>query len=328
MMGEIGGTDEQEAAEFIKTHMKKPVVGFIAGQTAPPGRRMGHAGAIISGSAGTAAEKIAAFEAAGMGVAKRPMDFVELLKARMYTTAMAPGRSTLAACGVRPGARRDLRGTVPKRLRDAVLRNGILLSTTLRRWSSAKCRIATCSWNIRPSRWCSSRFRGWSAPRLPMYYVWYQVQVVVADLVVSRALAARERGHLRRGSACAVHRAVARRWSDHTSAVRHLSGGVDAVAVVCHASRRNVASGCCSPWAMTKVYPAFWRPCFSCSATRRSCRAFVAPRSFSRHVRRRALAAPVVAPASLRPDVRLPLRTWVQLDSIYATIAFAARRSD
>ena len=80
MIGEIGGTDEQDAAKFVKEHMKKPVVGFIAGQTAPPGRRMGHAGAIISGSAGTAAEKIAAFEAAGMGVAKRPMDFVELLK--------------------------------------------------------------------------------------------------------------------------------------------------------------------------------------------------------------------------------------------------------
>jgi succinyl-CoA synthetase alpha subunit len=83
MMGEIGGTDEQEAAEFVRKHMKKPVVGFIAGQTAPPGRRMGHAGAIISGSAGTAAEKIEAFEKAGMGVARRPIDFVELLKARM-----------------------------------------------------------------------------------------------------------------------------------------------------------------------------------------------------------------------------------------------------
>jgi succinyl-CoA synthetase alpha subunit len=83
MMGEIGGTDEQQAAEFVKQHMKKPVVGFIAGQTAPPGRRMGHAGAIISGSSGTAAEKIAAFEAAGMGVAKRPVDFVELIKARL-----------------------------------------------------------------------------------------------------------------------------------------------------------------------------------------------------------------------------------------------------
>jgi succinyl-CoA synthetase alpha subunit len=80
MMGEIGGTDEQDAAAFVRTHMKKPVVGFIAGQTAPPGRRMGHAGAIISGSSGTAAEKIAAFEAAGIAVAKRPVDFVELIK--------------------------------------------------------------------------------------------------------------------------------------------------------------------------------------------------------------------------------------------------------
>ncbi len=83
MMGEIGGTDEQEAAEFIKKHMKKPVVGFIAGQTAPPGRRMGHAGAIISGSSGTAAEKLEAFAAAGMGIAKRPMDFVELIRERL-----------------------------------------------------------------------------------------------------------------------------------------------------------------------------------------------------------------------------------------------------
>jgi succinyl-CoA synthetase alpha subunit len=83
MMGEIGGTDEQEAAEFVRKRMKKPVVGFIAGQTAPAGRRMGHAGAIISGSAGTAAEKIDAFEKAGMGVARRPIDFVTLLKERM-----------------------------------------------------------------------------------------------------------------------------------------------------------------------------------------------------------------------------------------------------
>ena len=83
MMGEIGGTDEQEAAEFVRTQMKKPVVGFIAGQTAPPGRRMGHAGAIISGSQGTAAEKIEAFRSAGMGIARRPADFVALVKERM-----------------------------------------------------------------------------------------------------------------------------------------------------------------------------------------------------------------------------------------------------
>ncbi|HEY2851669.1 MAG TPA: succinate--CoA ligase subunit alpha [Gemmatimonadaceae bacterium] len=83
MMGEIGGTDEQDAARFVREKMKKPVVGFIAGQTAPPGRRMGHAGAIISGSSGTAAEKIGAFEAAGIGVAKRPRDFVDLLRERL-----------------------------------------------------------------------------------------------------------------------------------------------------------------------------------------------------------------------------------------------------
>jgi succinyl-CoA synthetase alpha subunit len=83
MMGEIGGTDEQEAAKFVKEHMTKPVVGFIAGQTAPPGRRMGHAGAIISGSSGTAAEKIEAFREAGMGVASRPVDFVELIQAQL-----------------------------------------------------------------------------------------------------------------------------------------------------------------------------------------------------------------------------------------------------
>ncbi|HEY2804663.1 MAG TPA: succinate--CoA ligase subunit alpha [Gemmatimonadales bacterium] len=83
MMGEIGGTDEQQAAEFVQKHMKKPVVGFIAGQTAPPGRRMGHAGAIISGSAGTAAEKMAAFAAAGIAVMKRPADVVGLVRERL-----------------------------------------------------------------------------------------------------------------------------------------------------------------------------------------------------------------------------------------------------
>ncbi len=83
MIGEIGGTDEQEAARFVREMMTKPVVGFIAGQTAPPGRRMGHAGAIISGSAGTAAEKMQAFEENGVGVAKRPIDVVELLKRAM-----------------------------------------------------------------------------------------------------------------------------------------------------------------------------------------------------------------------------------------------------
>jgi succinyl-CoA synthetase alpha subunit len=83
MIGEIGGTDEQQAAEFAKREVKKPIVGFIAGQTAPPGRRMGHAGAIISGSSGTAAEKMAAFEKAGISVMKRPADVVPLLNERL-----------------------------------------------------------------------------------------------------------------------------------------------------------------------------------------------------------------------------------------------------
>jgi len=83
MIGEIGGTDEQQAAEFVKEKVKKPVVGFIAGQTAPPGRRMGHAGAIISGSSGTAAEKMAALEKAGIAVMKRPADVVPLLRERI-----------------------------------------------------------------------------------------------------------------------------------------------------------------------------------------------------------------------------------------------------
>lgn len=80
MIGEIGGTDEQEAAAYIKENVSKPVVGFIAGQTAPPGRRMGHAGAIISGSSGTAAEKIQAFEENGIRVMRRPSDVVELIR--------------------------------------------------------------------------------------------------------------------------------------------------------------------------------------------------------------------------------------------------------
>jgi len=80
MLGEIGGTDEQDAARYIKENVTKPVVGFIAGQTAPPGRRMGHAGAIISGSAGTAEEKLQAFRDNGIGVAQRPVDVVGLIQ--------------------------------------------------------------------------------------------------------------------------------------------------------------------------------------------------------------------------------------------------------
>jgi succinyl-CoA synthetase alpha subunit len=79
LIGEIGGTDEETAARYIAEHVSKPVVGFVAGQTAPPGKRMGHAGAIISGGKGTAAEKVAAFEEAGIAVARHPDEIAELV---------------------------------------------------------------------------------------------------------------------------------------------------------------------------------------------------------------------------------------------------------
>ncbi len=83
LIGEIGGTDEEQAAAFISSTMTKPVIGFIAGQTAPPGKRMGHAGAIISGGKGTAADKIAALEMAGVRMARHPEEIAEIVAALM-----------------------------------------------------------------------------------------------------------------------------------------------------------------------------------------------------------------------------------------------------
>lgn len=80
MVGEIGGSEEEEAAEYIKAHVRKPVVGYIAGQTAPPGKRMGHAGAIVTGGKGTAASKIAAMKAAGVEMVSSPTEIGEVMK--------------------------------------------------------------------------------------------------------------------------------------------------------------------------------------------------------------------------------------------------------
>ena len=107
MIGEIGGTDEQRAAEFVREQVTKPVVGFIAGQTAPKGRRMGHAGAIISGSSGTAEEKLAAFEKAGIGVMRRPVDVVPLLRQRLESSI--PGGKKRGSVSD-PGHRKARRG--------------------------------------------------------------------------------------------------------------------------------------------------------------------------------------------------------------------------
>jgi succinyl-CoA synthetase alpha subunit len=104
LIGEIGGSDEEEAAQFVKRHVHKPVVAFVAGQTAPPGKRMGHAGAIISGGSGTAAEKMAAFEAAGIPVARIPSEIPGLVAAAMDRRRARTGARRGAASGAKRAA--------------------------------------------------------------------------------------------------------------------------------------------------------------------------------------------------------------------------------
>ncbi len=111
MIGEIGGTAEEEAAEYVKRHMQKPVVGFIAGRTAPPGRRMGHAGAIISGGKGTAAEKMAAMKAAGIIVCESPAVIGETMQ-----NVLSKKRSRPAAARSRTAPKRKARKSAPRKV--------------------------------------------------------------------------------------------------------------------------------------------------------------------------------------------------------------------
>jgi succinyl-CoA synthetase alpha subunit len=114
LIGEIGGSDEEEAADFYRNHVSKPLVAFIAGRTAPPGKRMGHAGAIISGGSGTAAEKIAAFAAVKVPVAERPADIAGLVRRRLAAyrrrKSAAKGKAKPAA-----GTRRSTAGKAKRR---------------------------------------------------------------------------------------------------------------------------------------------------------------------------------------------------------------------
>ncbi len=115
LVGEIGGTDEEDAAKFIKKHVTKPVVAFIAGLTAPADKRMGHAGAIISGGKGTAAEKIAAFQAVGVPVAKTPAQVAELIEKKLKGLETKPQSKSVA----KPAAKKPVKNATKKATKPA-----------------------------------------------------------------------------------------------------------------------------------------------------------------------------------------------------------------
>ena len=124
LIGEIGGTDEEEAAQFVRRYVRKPVVAFVAGQTAPPGKRMGHAGAIVSGGTGTAAEKMAAFQAVGVPVARIPSEIPGLIRdALTRRRSRVTARETRARKALTSPARRALTSPArPTRRGTAVLK--------------------------------------------------------------------------------------------------------------------------------------------------------------------------------------------------------------